>query len=78
MKIEFDPAKRQLTLTHRGLDLARAGEIFDGPTMTVADDRKDYGETRFISIGELDESMAVVVWTPRAATRHIISLRTRQ
>ena len=75
MKIEFDPAKRELTLLHRGLDLVRAGEIFDGPTITVADDRKDYGETRYISVGELDERMVVVVWTLRATTRRIISLR---
>ena len=75
MAITYDSVKQELTLLHRGLDMARAGEIFDGPTITVTDDRRDYGETRYISIGELDERMVVVVWTPRAATRRIISLR---
>lgn len=75
MKIEFDPDKRALTLEHRGLDMAQAGEIFDGSTLTIADDRKDYDEERFITIGRLEGRMVVVVWTPRGVARRIISLR---
>src|SRR5271165_4889063 len=75
VKIEFDPAKRQATLEHRGLDMARAVEVFAGATLTIADDRKDYGEPRFISIGRLDGRMVVSVWTPRGGARRIISLR---
>jgi uncharacterized DUF497 family protein len=37
--ITFDPAKRDLTLKHRGLDFARAGEVFAGQTATIVDDR---------------------------------------
>ncbi|MFN0194511.1 MAG: BrnT family toxin [Aestuariivirga sp.] len=75
MKVEFDPTKRELTLTHRGLDMARADEIFEGSTITVEDDRQDYGERRYISIGRLDRRMVVIVWTLRGAVRRIISLR---
>ena len=75
MLIEFDPIKRQLTLEHRGLDMAHAGEIFDLMTLTIPDDRKDYGELRFITIGWLAGRMVVLVWTPRGARRRIISLR---
>ena len=75
MKIEFDPDKRQATLDHRGLEMARATEIFTGPTLTIPDERKDYGEPRFITIGHLDGRMVVSVWTPRGAARRIISLR---
>lgn len=75
MKIEFDPAKRQATLDHRGLDMARAVEIFEGATLTIPDDRRDYGEPRFITIGRLDGRMVVTVWTPRGAARRIVSLR---
>ncbi|RBP07379.1 hypothetical protein DFR50_12724 [Roseiarcus fermentans] len=69
MKIEFDLDKRQTTLDRRGLDRARAAEIFAGATLTVADARKDYGEPRFITIGRLDRRMVVSVWTPRGAAR---------
>ena len=55
--------------------MARCGEIFERSTITVRDDRKDYGETRYISIGMLDGRMVVVVWTPRGVARRIISLR---
>lgn len=55
--------------------MARAVEIFDGATLTVEDDRRDYGETRFITIGFLDARMVVVVWTQREPARLIISLR---
>ena len=75
MKVEFDEAKRASTLAQRGLDMARAGEVLDGDTLTIEDDRMDYGETRYITIGFLDERMVVLVWTPRGDVHRIISMR---
>ena len=37
MQIEFDTEKREKTLAERGLDFARAGEVFLSPCMTIAD-----------------------------------------
>ncbi len=70
MQIEFGPAKRQVTLDSRGLDMARANEVFAGTTLTVADDRRDYGEPRYITIGFLDGRMVVLVWTTRVASHY--------
>jgi uncharacterized DUF497 family protein len=75
MEITFDPAKRDLTLRFRGLDFARAGEVFAGRTATVVDERRDYGEIRFITAGHLDERLVVMVWTQRREARRIISMR---
>ena len=75
MEITFDAAKRDLTLKHRRLDFARAGEVFAGLTASGVDDRFDYGETRAITAGYLDGRMVVVVWTQRGEARHIISMR---
>ena len=75
MEIEFDPDKRESTYADRGVDMARAGEMFAGPHDTVEDTRHDYGEPRFITVGVLDERVVVVVWTPRGAARRIISMR---
>ena len=61
MGIEYDPVKRALTLEVRELDMARAGEVFDGATLTVQDDRRDYGEDRYLTIGFLDGAMVVLV-----------------
>lgn len=55
--------------------MARAGEVLSGATLTVEDDRQDYGEERYITIGFLDEVMVVLVWTPRDGTHRIISMR---
>jgi hypothetical protein len=61
MKITFDPAKRDVTLKERGLDFARAGEIFAGHHFTLEDVRRDYRETRFITVGKMDDRMVVMV-----------------
>ena len=75
MLIEFNLAKREQTLFERGLDFARAGEIFLGRHFTAEDTREDYMEPRFITVGKLDNRMIVLVWTPRGEVRRIISLR---
>ena len=75
MLIEFDTVKRDKTLTERGLDFARANEIFAGHHFTAEDIRENYNESRFITVGNLDGRMVVAVWTPRGKNRRIISLR---
>ena len=75
MKIEFDPAKRNATLQIRGLDMARAPDVFAGVTLTVEDNRKDYGEPRYITIGFLANRMVILAWTQRGKVRRIISMR---
>jgi uncharacterized DUF497 family protein len=75
LRIEFDPTKRRATLDARDLDMAEADKVFEGPSLTVEDDRRDYGESRFITIGRLAGRMVVLVWTPRGTARRIISMR---
>lgn len=73
--ITFDPAKRDRTLRDRGLDFADAAKVFAGLHATAVDDRKDYGERRYISAGVLDGRIVVIVWTPRGNARQVISMR---
>jgi uncharacterized DUF497 family protein len=75
MAITFDHAKRDKALVERGLDFADAAEVFAGRVLLFEDSRQDYGEVRLVSVGELAGRMVVVVWTPRGADRHIISMR---
>ncbi len=75
MRITFDPAKRDRTLEARGLDFASATEVFVSDHLTFPDERQDYGEPRFISVGRLAGRMVVLVWTPRGDARHVISMR---
>ena len=75
MRITFDKAKRQKTLSERGLDFADAILVFAGVTLEVEDQRRDYGETRIICYGLLQDRMVVVGYTPRGAVRHVFSMR---
>ena len=75
MEIEFDPAKRALTLKDRGLDFLDAPRLFEGRSLTVVDDRVDYGEVRFISYGFIGNAAIAVVWTERDGVMRIISMR---
>ena len=75
MKVEFDLEKCEATLVHRGLDMGRAAEVFDAAHITIEDNRIEYGEPRFITIGALDERMIVLVWTWRGENLRVISIR---
>lgn len=75
MRITFDPAKRDRTLTERGLDFADADLVFAGVTVEMKDTRKNYGEPRIICYGLLAGRMVVVGYTPRGASRHVFSMR---
>ena len=75
MQITFDSAKRDKSLAERGVDFADAVHAFAGHYFTAEDDRVDYGEVRFITVGLLHGQMLVMVWTPRGAARRIISMR---
>jgi uncharacterized DUF497 family protein len=75
VRITFDPAKRAKTLAERGLDFADAAQVFAGLHATLPDDRRDYGEPRFITAGHVRGRLVVLVWTPRGPARRIISMR---
>jgi uncharacterized DUF497 family protein len=75
MEISYDPAKREKTLAERGLDFEDAVHVFAGATLTLEDDRRDYGEIRYQTFGLLNDRLVALVWTPRGEARHIISMR---
>lgn len=75
MQLTFDSVKRARTLAERGLDFADAALVFEGNTLEVTDDRKDYGEIRIICFGLLAGRLVAIGYTPRGADRHIFSMR---
>lgn len=72
---EWDQTKSDKNLAKRGFDFAYASRIFDGDVLEWEDTRRDYGERRVVAIGEVDEEIYVVVYTPRGRVRRIISAR---
>lgn len=73
--ITFDKAKRDKTLAERGLDFADAALVFEGPTATLEDTRRAYGEPRYQTMGLLRGRTVMVMWTPRKSARRVISMR---
>jgi uncharacterized DUF497 family protein len=51
MRISYDPRKREKTLAERGLDFEEASEVFNGDVYEEVDDRRDYGEVRWLAVG---------------------------
>ena len=74
-EIEFDEAKRSLTLEMRGLDFLDSPKVFAGQHMQLVDDRVEYGEVRYNVFGTLEDRNVVVTWTPRGHKRRIVSMR---
>lgn len=64
---EWDDAKNARNTAKHGVSFYLARRIFDGPVLTLADNREDYGERREISIGIADEvAFLTVVHTDRS------------
>ena len=72
-QFEFDTDKRQANKRKHGVDILYAALIFEGDTLTRVDDRKDYGEVRYISLGLVDGEPFVVVHTDRSGVIRLIS-----
>jgi uncharacterized DUF497 family protein len=75
MRIFYDPRKREKTLAERGLDFEDAEIVFQGVTVEIADERKEYGEVRIICFRLLEGRIVVIGYTPRGADRHVFSMR---
>jgi uncharacterized DUF497 family protein len=67
-RITFDPEKRARTLRECGLNFEDAAIVFEGYTLNEIDDRFDYDEERWITMGVLREKVVVIVWTPRGGS----------
>ncbi len=77
MQIEYDPHKPLATLAERGLDFEDAPFVFKAPRrITWQDNRRDYGEIREITMGELAGRLVIIVHTQRGhVVTRIISMR---
>jgi len=75
LRFEWDDAKNAENRRKHGIGFGDAAEIFNGPVMTRADDRR-YGEMREISFGFLGTGVvAAVAHTDRDGVIRIISAR---
>jgi uncharacterized protein len=73
---EWDEAKAAKNYAKHGVTFEAAQDVFKDPfAIEQIDDRKDYGEERFIIIGMASGRVLVVVYTMRGEIIRIISAR---
>lgn len=73
MRYEWDEQKEAANIAKHGIDFADAYQIFLTPVLTVLDDRFEYGEDRWISLGLLGGLLRL--FTPNSSTIRGVSFR---
>jgi uncharacterized protein len=63
VRIEFDPAKDDINRAKHGVSLLAATSFDWDTALEREDDRFDYGEIRFVAIGQIDARLYVIVFT---------------
>jgi len=75
LRYEWDEEKNRSNHEKHGVRFEDAPAVFAGPCVTFEDNRVDYGEERFITLGRLDGRTVVIAHTLRGAANRIISMR---
>ena len=75
MEFQWDEAKRKSNLHNHGIDFVGIEKVFEGETVTILDDRFDYGEVRFVTFGLLDGRVVAVAHTEDDEAIRVISVR---
>jgi uncharacterized protein len=75
MGVAFDPEKDARNIAKHGISLARAEGMDMAAALVREDDRFDYGETRYVAFGEIDDTLHCLIFTFRGSRVRAISLR---
>ncbi|MBX3268190.1 MAG: BrnT family toxin [Acidobacteria bacterium] len=75
MEFAWDENKRKANLRNHGIDFVGIEELFEGETVTILDDRFDYGEQRFVTFGTIEGRVVAVAHTETDDTIRVISVR---
>jgi hypothetical protein len=75
VRFTWDDKKSRANLKKHGIDFAEAEAVFAGLILTFEDDRFEYGESRFVTVGMLNDIVVVVAHTETDEEIRIISMR---
>ncbi len=75
VKFEWAEAKRQSNLHKHRLDFFDAETVFAGASFTFEDERFEYDEDRYITLGLLRGAVVVIAHTERKEVVRVISMR---
>jgi len=75
MQFEWDETKSRSNIHLHGIDFVEVEKVFAGETVTVLDDRFDYGEIRLLTFGLLNEKVVAIAHTETEGIVRVISAR---
>ena len=75
MQYEWDEKKRAANLARHNVDFSMATDFEWDAALETVDNRYNYGEERWVTLGYIGKRLHVLVYTLRAETIRIISLR---
>ncbi|MBI2267089.1 MAG: BrnT family toxin [Armatimonadetes bacterium] len=65
MEFKWDDIKNSANIEKHGIDFADAGIVFEAPLVRKRDKRWEYGESRWLALGDLDGTVVVASYTHR-------------
>ena len=65
MKYEWDEQKREANLVKHGVDFTEVENFEWDTAIETIDNRKDYGEQRWVAIGQICNRIYVLIYTLR-------------
>ena len=75
VRFEWDEDKRQSNILKHGIDFVDIEEVFEDEIITILDNRFNYGEERFLTLGLLSGRVVVIAHTETDEMIRIISVR---
>jgi uncharacterized protein len=75
VRFVWDESKRRENLLRHGIDFRDVPAVFEGPTVTYADDRFPYEDYRYITIGLLRVAVVLIAHTETDDEIRIIHAR---
>ena len=75
MEYVWNEAKRRSNIRKHGIDFLGVERLFAGATVTIADDRFDYGEVRFVTLGLMEGRAVAVVHNESPNVIRAIAIR---
>jgi len=75
MRFEWDENKRRANIESHGIDFVGISDLFESETYSAIDERFDYSETRYYTVGFLNGEVLAVSHTEEDEVIRIISVR---
>jgi uncharacterized protein len=78
MRFTWDPNKNRKNIIDHSIDFYDVPSMFDYPMLTTVDNRKNYGEERWVGIGFLKGIIAVIDYTEDDESEEIRIISARK